>query len=66
MFPFCGIGVYNLSSTIIIRNTTNSTVTGQGMDKTFLVKNSASFWLVNAPPFPPFYCFRCKNQQKQS
>jgi hypothetical protein len=34
-----GAGIYNLSSTITIRNATNLTVTGQGMDKTFLVGN---------------------------
>jgi hypothetical protein len=35
-----GAGIYNLSSTITIRNATNLTVTGQGMDQTFLVGNS--------------------------
>jgi hypothetical protein len=34
-----GVGIYNLSSTVTIRNATNLTVTGQGMDKTFLVGN---------------------------
>jgi hypothetical protein len=35
-----GAGIYNLSSTVTIRNATNLTVTGQGMDKTFLVGNA--------------------------
>jgi hypothetical protein len=34
-----GSGTYNLSSTIFIINATNLTITGQGMDQTFLVGN---------------------------
>ena len=35
-----GAGVYNISSTIIIRNAINLTVTGQGVEQTFLVGNA--------------------------
>ena len=35
-----GVGIYNLSSTITVRNATNLTVIGQGMDKTFLIGNA--------------------------
>ena len=35
-----GVGTYNLSSTIVILNATNLTITGQGMDRTLLVGNS--------------------------
>ena len=34
-----GYGTYNLSSTIIITNATNLTITGQGMDQTLLIGN---------------------------
>jgi hypothetical protein len=34
-----GVGTYNLSSTIVIMNATNLTITGQGIDQTLLVGN---------------------------
>jgi hypothetical protein len=37
-----GFGTYNLSSAIIISYANNLTVTGQGIDKTFLIGNSQS------------------------
>jgi hypothetical protein len=37
-----GFGIYNLSSEITILNATNLTVTGQGIDKTFLIGNTPS------------------------
>ena len=34
-----GYGIYNFSSTVVITNATNLTITGQGIDRTFLVGN---------------------------
>jgi len=41
-----GSGIYNLSSTIVITNATNLTITGQGMDQTILIGNKPMtlFW----------------------
>lgn len=35
-----GYGIYTISSTILILNATNLTVTGQGIDKTFLISSN--------------------------
>jgi hypothetical protein len=37
-----GYGIYNLSSEIMILNATNLTISGQGIDKTYLIGNSPS------------------------